>query len=110
MADTATSAAAEAKKAADEAAAKTVAAEEASVKKAAEEAAAKKAAEEATAKKAADEAAAKKAVVEAPKDFVAPAVTSSAATVPSSDGPTGGRVLPKEEISDDVRAFLKTLK
>ena len=56
--------AAEAKKAAEEAAAKK-AAEEAAAKKAAEEAAAKKAAEEAAAKKAAEEAAAKKAAEEA---------------------------------------------
>lgn len=33
-----------------------------------------------------------------------------ATEAPSSSSTSGGRVLPKEEVSDDVKAFLKTLK
>lgn len=65
--------------------------------KAAEEAAAKKAADEAAAKKAAEEAAAKEAAIAAAKGKVG--VLSGAET--------GGKVLPKEEVSADVLNMLK---
>jgi membrane protein involved in colicin uptake len=85
------------------------------------EAASKKAAEQVKADEAKAKAAAEAArTAETEKIAATPAATTATqvkATVEDANGlgaaPTtasGGRVLPKEEVSDDVKAFLKTLQ
>jgi len=73
---------------------------------------AKKAEAALAAEKKAEEAAAKAAkLVESSKPAPTPAPAAApAAPAPATSGPSGGQVLPKEEISPETLALLKSLK